>query len=287
MGFGGNGSTIDPPGDGSSRRPGDGGVRLRLVTEPRPARKGLPPESAPFDPELDTVELAPHDRGRRRSVRIAPRTSRSRRRAARADGLGLTGRMWRAVRLGAAQRRLSIVALVLALVCFAVAGVLAEAPTAPSRFESQRRSETLRIPSETSSLGSANSRALTTGNPFAAWRPEVRPSKRQGRARAAKHTRPPAPRRKRDRSGPHRADTVVALAAGSPQRTESSSVAATSSVRSTDGPAPSPVITAPSYSPASSPVKGASTEASGSAEPAGPVGTGGGTVNGNCNPKCR
>lgn len=52
----GNPPTIGPPNDGTSAHGDDGRERLRLVTDPVPSRKPLPPESAPFDPELGALD---------------------------------------------------------------------------------------------------------------------------------------------------------------------------------------------------------------------------------------
>lgn len=63
--------TIGPPGDDTARAARRERAQLRLVTlPPAPVRKSLPPESAPFDPELEQVDVElPRRRSRRRVVR--------------------------------------------------------------------------------------------------------------------------------------------------------------------------------------------------------------------------
>jgi hypothetical protein len=73
--------TIGPP-DDTTRTARHERAHLRLVTlPPTPVRKSLPPESAPFDPELEPSEARlEHRQDRRRVVRLQTRTWRSLRR---------------------------------------------------------------------------------------------------------------------------------------------------------------------------------------------------------------
>jgi hypothetical protein len=75
--------TIGPPGDDTARTARRERAQLRLVTlPPAPVRKSLPPESAPFDPELEQADVELTRRRSRR--RVVPRQTPAWRRRYRA-----------------------------------------------------------------------------------------------------------------------------------------------------------------------------------------------------------
>jgi hypothetical protein len=145
--------TIGPPGDDTTRRPGHERTHLRLVTlPPAPVRKSLPPESAPFDPELEPAEVQLRQRGtRRRVVRLQTSAWRRRYRVrVSRPRLGCPGWIARIHARGGV-----LVAVVVVLVgCVAVIGVLvgtSSPPAGPTSRSSSARSSSSTLAGATNS----------------------------------------------------------------------------------------------------------------------------------------
>lgn len=297
--------TVRPPGDRNRRRARDGQTRLRLVDEPPGPRKTLPPESAPFDPELDELERGAGAARRDRCLALSPERGRKLPHRVFAAGGAHLPQWHRSLHVG---RVLVVVGGLLV-----VAGIGVAARTAMQHWSGPARSNSSSVISDNSMRGGVRGSggSLGVADPFSGWTASRRRAEGDGHRRSAERRRPrrahpsrTASARRRQANGhirargpaEGRAPTSTIGSATTSLRPPSSAASSTNAASTPTASPSSPTTTAPPPSSSSSTAPTSSSDSSSSgagsapvhhSAPAGPTGTGAGAVGGNCNPQCR